>query len=543
MPSTPVSTKRMAPAPSRAGAPLLLCCGVCLLPLLFACEGTVDGSLEDERDMATSSGIPARMRDMSHSLPRDQGGSSPSEMGALSPRDMGSGLPGRQDLGGPVDLGGAEPPPHDMTSTDMDLDPPPGDMGGGGSMPPTGPPPSASVETVINQGCTTTVVRGLSEQLIAQMNCIQPEVVSSFAHLQNLNLYSAVFPFLQSPAVEGLTSTVAGQNTLTISSALRTIPQQYLLYRWYQQGRCNISLAARPGRSNHNGALALDTPDYTAWKSRFQANGWQWLGSSDPVHFNYTAGGTDIRELSVLAFQQLWNKNNPNDLLVEDGLYGSNTESRLKQAPSNGFAIPPWCPSSRAQDLDQVRRISPPVRLVSLQAEFVELELYSPGVTHGVRYLVGEEVEFDLSRPPRSGLNAQFRAALPRDHERDLQALTIELLDERGALLRAVDAVLPGRVPLSLLPEGGGVYRLQHLAPPHEAFSMELLAFGQRVELDPTSVHDESPFDLLLSVRDVLRAVATHDAMLVRAVPLTIVLRDARGAILQRHLVELTLQL
>lgn len=534
---------------SHTSCPLL--CGVALLSCIClntACEGTVDSSFEDAADMASlARDLGSSPRDMS-SLPYDQGrppsmrDMSPSLDLSAPPQDM------RED---PSRDMGSQPLP-DMDSPpleDMAGDPPPVDMGGNmppvdmGGMPPDGPPPSPSVETVLNQGCTTTVVRGLSEQLIAQMNCIQPGVVSSFAHLQNLNLYSAVFPFLQSPAVQGLTSTVAGQNTLTISSALRTIPQQYLLYRWYQQGRCNIGLAARPGRSNHNGALAIDTPDYTAWKSRFQANGWQWLGSNDPVHFNYTAGGTDIRELSVLAFQKLWNTNNPNDVLVEDGIYGSNTESRLKQSPSNGFAIPPWCPSSRQHDLEQVRRVSPPVRLVSLQSEFVEVELYTPGVTRAVRYLLGEEVEIDLERSPHSATNAQFHVALPRDLSRPLSVVAVELFDEDEALLRAVHGILPGRVNISLLPEGGGIYRLQHHDPPRDAFSMELHVMGELVELDPMSVHDASPFDLLLSTRGMLRALAAHDTMLARSVPLTIVLRDASGEILERHVTALTLQL
>ena len=56
-----------------------------------------------------------------------------------------------------------------------------------------------------------------------------------------------------------------------------------------------------------------------------------------------TNKGNDIR-----AFQQLWNKNNPSDKIVEDGRYSPVTEQRLKQAPADGFKLGPSCskPSS-----------------------------------------------------------------------------------------------------------------------------------------------------------------------------------------------------
>ncbi len=36
-----------------------------------------------------------------------------------------------------------------------------------------------------------------------------------------------------------------------------------------------------------------------------------------------------MRQLSVLAFQKLWNLNNPNNKLTEDGAYGPNTENAI----------------------------------------------------------------------------------------------------------------------------------------------------------------------------------------------------------------------
>ncbi|NOU29091.1 MAG: hypothetical protein HOO96_14410, partial [Polyangiaceae bacterium] len=153
-------------------------------------------------------------------------------------------------------------------------------------------------------------------------------------------LGSAVFPYLQSPAV---TAMVAAQKargtTLSINSALRTLPQQYMLYRWYQTGRCGISLAAKPGTSNHESALALDVQDNAGWRSAMTGKSFRWLGASDPVHYDYVgAGAVDLRGLSVKAFQRLWNRNNPTDKITEDGSYGPSTEARLAKAPIGGFA-------------------------------------------------------------------------------------------------------------------------------------------------------------------------------------------------------------
>lgn len=46
---------------------------------------------------------------------------------------------------------------------------------------------------------------------------------------------------------------------------------------------------------------------------------------------------TDIRTLSVKAFQRLWNRFNPKDKIAEDGEYGPLTESKLKKSPAKGF--------------------------------------------------------------------------------------------------------------------------------------------------------------------------------------------------------------
>jgi len=125
-----------------------------------------------------------------------------------------------------------------------------------------------------------------------------------------------------------------------VSSMLRTVAQQYLLYNWYLDGLCGIQLAATPGNSNHEQGRALDTSDYGTWDGLFSAYGWDWYGSGDVVHFTYNgAGVVDLSGTDVLAFQRLWNRNHPEDLIAEDGDYGPQTGGRLGQSPADGFPV------------------------------------------------------------------------------------------------------------------------------------------------------------------------------------------------------------
>lgn len=195
------------------------------------------------------------------------------------------------------------------------------------------------VSEAVSASCTTASVKGLSSQLVAEIQCMRPGSMKSIEGIAGLELGSAVFPYLQTPAADALLLAQKARGaTMSINSALRTLPQQYLLYRWYKAGRCGISLAAVPGGSNHETAVALDIDDAQGWRPAMESAGFRWLGASDPVHFDYTGpGAIEMRGLSVTAFQRLWNRNHPEDPIGEDGDYGAETEKRLARAPVGGF--------------------------------------------------------------------------------------------------------------------------------------------------------------------------------------------------------------
>jgi hypothetical protein len=195
------------------------------------------------------------------------------------------------------------------------------------------------VSAAVTGACSTTAVKALATQLVEEIQCMRPNTMKKIDGIPGLALGAAVFPYLQTPAADALINAQKARGvTMSINSGLRTLPQQYLLYRWAKSGLCGISIAAAPGTSNHESALAVDINDNAGWLTTMQSKGFTWLGTFDPVHFDYTGGGAiDLRGLSVKAFQRLWNRNHPADLIAEDGAYGPATETRLTMAPIGGF--------------------------------------------------------------------------------------------------------------------------------------------------------------------------------------------------------------
>ena len=187
--------------------------------------------------------------------------------------------------------------------------------------------------------CSTSVVRELDRQLIAQINLIVPNVLVSFIDL-NVDIGEPVWPLLQPPAKAALARAISDRGRqMVVNSAYRTIAQQLILFNHAQRNRCGISIAALPGLSNHQSGLALDVEDAAGWEPFLERHGWRRLMPQDPVHFDYLGSGTtDIRGTAVRAFQQLWNLNNPNGRLTVDGSYGPQTQTALNSSPIEGFA-------------------------------------------------------------------------------------------------------------------------------------------------------------------------------------------------------------
>jgi hypothetical protein len=207
----------------------------------------------------------------------------------------------------------------------------------------------STVEQAIATTCGTVSVKGLSLQIIAEGNCISPGAFAAIPARANLSYGSGAFAFLEKPARDQLVASLDAHKTthMTVNSMLRTVAQQYLLYRWGAANRCGINVVATPGNSNHETGLAMDIQESSTWRTSLQGHGFHWFGSSDAMHYDYTGSGSvNHKSLDIKAFQRLWNANNPNDKISEDGGWGPQTEARMKKAPAAGFASGPTCGSS-----------------------------------------------------------------------------------------------------------------------------------------------------------------------------------------------------
>jgi MYXO-CTERM domain-containing protein len=197
---------------------------------------------------------------------------------------------------------------------------------------------AATVKSYETTSCSTSVVLGLSLQIADEVNCILPGQLVRFEQSATIEFTSAaVLPYLDPAGHAALVAASTGSK-IRINSAFRTVAQQYLLRRWKDLGRCGITAAALPARSNHESGRAVDIDNYVALRSKLRANGWIDNVAGDDVHFEHLTS-PDIRGADVQAFQRLWNRNHPTELLAEDGDYGAMTAARLAQAPGEGFAI------------------------------------------------------------------------------------------------------------------------------------------------------------------------------------------------------------
>ncbi|MFU8802292.1 MAG: hypothetical protein ACNA8W_00645 [Bradymonadaceae bacterium] len=316
----------------------------------------------------------------------------------------------------------------------------------------TEPANFTTVADVIPTSCSTTSVMGLSQQLIDELNCVQPGAMKSFAGAPGIQIRSAVLPFMQTPATNALITTTSGGGSMTISSALRTIPQQLLLYRWYRTGRCNIRLAASPGRSNHNGGLSIDTPDYSNWRQRLTNRGFRWFGSRDAVHYDYRGGGTsDIRSNSVLAFQRLWNRNNPDDRIAEDGSYGPDTERRVKESPAAGFRQGASCGSPNSL----TSWFYPNVEWWIDAGDWMRVSTILPADIGYVEYLVNGEIVQTATREDGPNFDTAFGLS-----KEAVNTITIRGYDHEGRLAASATGwvAVESDALISVRPRGADIY-------------------------------------------------------------------------------------
>lgn len=202
-----------------------------------------------------------------------------------------------------------------------------------------------TVQDASKGSCSTSSVDGLSRQIIEQVRCQNSRTFAPVPARPNLILDQNIYAYLEQSARDSLVKTLDAhpKQTMVVHSALRTVAQQYLVWKWSANKRCGVPLATPPGSSNHEFGRALDIADHALWRPALEAQSFRWLGSSDIVHFDFKTNHVSGPAPDVLAFQKLWNRNHPDDRIGETGHYDGPTEERLKQSPPAGFASGPSC--------------------------------------------------------------------------------------------------------------------------------------------------------------------------------------------------------
>jgi hypothetical protein len=192
-------------------------------------------------------------------------------------------------------------------------------------------------EACASYTCSTSLVGGLSRQIIREMLTLDPGCLVRVQSPQ-MHADSHVHLYLQPVPRDSLMHVLLEREaTLLITSCLRVLPEQMMLWRQYQESRCGIKLAARPGESPHELGAALDVHAAPNWAPAFERHGWQYLGPKDPMHFQHMGDvRRDIGALGVRAFQTLQSRHGAHPLTV-DGVFGQLTESALLAAPAEGW--------------------------------------------------------------------------------------------------------------------------------------------------------------------------------------------------------------
>ncbi len=298
------------------------------------------------------------------------------------------------------------------------------------------------IRTHANGTCSTELVKELSLQVIDEINLLIPNVLVSFDELDVSGDDATVNFFLQPKAKEALRRAIRRRGvTLRLNSAYRTVVQQHILFSW--QGSECVSIAAKPGRSNHEDGFAIDTSDWREWRSALEAESWEHFGDGDEVHFTFIGGGVrdDIGDIGVKAFQILWNKHNPNDQIDVDGDYGPQTAARLDRAPANGFArariLKLLAPPMEGEDVRQVQQALLDLALLKTEqvngvyneATKLAIEIFQKRSGLGIDGQVGPQTRRLLRIPETSSASTQKLTITPGNLTTVIERVELQLND------------------------------------------------------------------------------------------------------------------
>ncbi|MEZ4474923.1 MAG: M15 family metallopeptidase [bacterium] len=197
-----------------------------------------------------------------------------------------------------------------------------------------------TIEETAMETCDTPpeLVDGLSRQLVDAINCLRPGTLADIPLGPDIGLLRAGRPaIIDARAVDDLErAAAAGNSQMIVRWAYRDVALQHLF--WLQDDFRSCAVAAPAGLSNHQNGLAVDLNDYQAWEPTMARFGFENRLPNDRVHFDYQrADDVGLGALSLLAFQALWNKNNPGQEVPLSAELDGDTYDALSRAPIEGF--------------------------------------------------------------------------------------------------------------------------------------------------------------------------------------------------------------
>ena len=202
------------------------------------------------------------------------------------------------------------------------------------------------------------LIDGLGHQLVEEVICMDDTYLQFYEPCEEPGCIRADGPqplAIRPEVIEALNAAALSlDDYISISAGYRDVAMQYYS-RWYKENCRSSFAAAVPGSSNHQGGRAIDVSFPSFWNDTLLEHGFEHPIPNDTPHYELV-GDAQFREesaalqsLSVLAFQRLWNRNYPEDLLDEDGVYGATTKTALGNSPVEGFPAGACAPGS---DLD-----------------------------------------------------------------------------------------------------------------------------------------------------------------------------------------------
>lgn len=185
---------------------------------------------------------------------------------------------------------------------------------------------------IVNGDGSTSGVDGLSDQIILMMG---DTGLVKFTHSRFIAADNCD-PYFCTEVVNKLKQALDDNPTLIMqcNSGYRSPVRQLVLRQFYERGINGIAAAARVGTGNHERGTAIDLENWEQWKTILISDNWHWQGANDRWHFDVNIS-SKIPNLAIAAYQRLANKHG--NSLSEDGIWGSNTEQSMLQAPASGW--------------------------------------------------------------------------------------------------------------------------------------------------------------------------------------------------------------